>query len=190
MIFSDIVVKYFDFLVNQFGYSKKLISDTWIEYQSKQISVVFVYDSRRSYEVSISLGDEANVQNSVPFHFLCLAYGETEQVKQLSYFSSQQMSLIDNYLKNVSTFMQERMSSILMGNPDELNKVKTILLKESKMYTQSRRERISRENADKVWQQKDYARFLEITDQMSFILSELDKRKIEFAKKQTRKITT
>jgi len=190
MRFSDSVTKYFDFLVTQFGYSRKLISDTWIEYQSKQFSVISVYVSRRSYEVSISLGDEANVQDFVPFHFLCLTYGETEQVKQLSYFSSQQMSSIDNYLKNVSTFMQEKMSDILMENPSKLSKAKTILLEESKMYTKSRRERILRENADKAWQQKDYVQFLEITGQLNFIWTELDKRKIEFAKKQTKKITT
>jgi len=154
MTFSDIVEKHFTFLVTQLGYSKILISDMWIKYRLEQQSVIVAYDSTRSYEVSVSLGDETDVCHSIPFHVLCLAYGSTEQVKQLSSFFSQQLPAIDGYLQRVSMFMQEKMQAILTGNQNEMKKVHNISLTESLVYTQARKETVLRKNAEDAWAKK------------------------------------
>ena len=182
MNFSEIIEKHFDFLVSQFGYSKIPIDDTWIKYKLKQQSIVIIYDSKRSHEVSIFLEDETNIYNTIPFHVLCLAYGEPEQVKQLSCFFSQQLPVIECYLEKASIFIYEKMKPLLEGNQDELQRAHDISLTESQVYTQTRTDKVMREYAGEAWLNKDYARFLEIMNQAGFTLTDLDKRKIEFAK--------
>jgi len=183
MNFSNIVIKHFDFLVTGFGYSRKIDSETIIQYHLKKQSVIVAYDSERSYEVAIFLYDKVDVSESISFHCLCLAYGTPEQIKNLSSFFSTKLSAIENYLEKVSIFMQAKMQNILAGDRSELKRVQEISQAKSQAYTQTRIESVLRENANTAWAKRDYVRFLEIMSRADFTLTELDKRKIEFAQK-------
>jgi len=184
MNFLNIVEKHFNFLVTQFGYSQELISDTWIKYLFQQQYFTVAYDSKRSYEVIISFNDETNVNNYIPFNVLCLAYGDPEKIKQLSYFFSQQLSVIDDYLKKVSLFFQEKMRPLLIGNQNEIKRIQNIWLNELHAYAKAKNENLLRINANDAWINKQYFQFIKIMENNNFVLSELDKKKIIFAQKK------
>ena len=65
MNFSAIVTKHFDFLITLFGYSQEIISGTEVQYQLKEQSIVFAYDSKRSYEVIIFIGEKTDASNAI-----------------------------------------------------------------------------------------------------------------------------
>ena len=186
--FAEAVLGAFDFLVKDFGFRCVESEMTFVRYESPDV-FVNVYHGRASYEIGVEIGLVNNpwgraeppftIRDIVEFNGAEKETGFTRVVT----FSANDPALVEKFVNKLADFVKRYAESELKGDLRIYEQLRSFVLNESAKYTKELKISQIKREADKAWQQKDYASLVKLYEQVEESLTPAEAKKMEYAKR-------
>ncbi len=180
--FEDEVGNAFGYLERDFGYRITARSSDLITYGGNGVVVAVGYDSQRSYEVSVDLGEEGKGH---PRFDLGEALRSCDAPKNLpsAYQVSDRVDL-PRFLGDLAKNLRQYCSELLRGDQQAFERLQRLQEIECEKFGQERDLRYARNRAAQAWAVKDYERVISALAPHEGALSESEEMKLTFARKK------
>jgi len=175
--FYDLVLKHFNFLLEEYNFSVIEISDYKAEFSSKGVSVA-VYHEKLSYEVylTISLYGKTYYLNEV------LDWkGVKEQQKVYQALNTQ---TVNSVLLEICSLFKQYCADIITLSKQDVEVVADILDTQRKNKQRISEHRALTSSANIAWKEKNYKRFVEIYEGYYSQLNDIQRKQLVYAKKK------
>ena len=185
--FREIVLELFAPIVSKYEYNLVESNESYVQFASNKTSIQLNYDERRSFEVDLGFSEYVNGEcvRKIPFNL-----GEVFRECNVpaadtnSHFQSSDILKVYEFLTAVAEKLSEYCSCVLSGDPicfDALSKRRST---ESVAYTRTVQLDSVRGKAMRAWENKKYQEFFSLFIDFKDVLSEPERRKLEYAEKQ------
>ena len=188
--FAVVVKSHFMFLETEYEYSIVKGDNYMLRYENKDVFLVVHYDAERSFELDVEIGQLKCLFNGQERPF---TWGEVLRAEGLAegekYIAFQAVSCTSFHLGIAQLAQQvSRFSRGYLLN-DELSFKRLSSLREFEcdQYERERQLVGIRSEAQLAWQKKDYSALVALYEPVESIISEVEKKKLNLARRRVKK---
>jgi hypothetical protein len=186
--FQRIAKESFDALAEQHGLTLVYESEVRLEYTSKRVRMLVNFDNGRSYEFAVAfnlVGSEAEQQ---PYSLAeVLRLKKHAEATSIEGQQIDTQSGLDAALKRAARLASEYASEQLDGSAEAFEQLAKQRAAEAREYGLARDLRAARFQADRAWQEKDFATVVRLYRPLLSHLSPSEVKRFEFASAHTDK---
>ena len=183
MDFCDAIVSGCKVLLNEHGFKVRSQNESCVELESDRVVISFAYDRRRAHELNVSIELRSTEESGTVAYNLGEVMREFEvpRAKERSYLQSSSLERVSEFVSEACEVLGQNCKPILDGCYAAFESVKLRRSVECKRYALEMRLRDIRKEADEAWSTKDYAKYNRLLTGFESILSDSEKKKLEFA---------
>lgn len=179
--FEAAALSAFEFLTREFGYEATSRNNA-VSYRRGRYQVVVQYDSRKSYELTVDLGNKG--QEDTLFNLgealrSCAASTQVASAYQVSKPES-----ISKFLELLAAKLKQHCGALLRGDELAWSRLEAQRKAECTAFSNQRELRHARDGASQAWEAEDYRRVVQILTPLESSLSRAEQFKLELAKKR------
>ncbi|CEO89654.1 conserved hypothetical protein [Syntrophaceticus schinkii] len=178
--FKDEVLKYFKFLINDYGFKCIETDITFVRYESRVV-FVNVYHGRGSYELGLEIGFIGNSRtDEVKYSLKDIIELETNE--SFTPFQTSNAEGIKKFIPIMAELVTKYAIDAILGDELFYNRLDKFTTKNFNQYIANMNLASIRPKAAIAWKEKDYKRFVELYGAVAEkYLSQSEKKKIEYA---------
>lgn len=184
LVYRDLVIKNFNFLVSDYGYALLPSSATSyvVSYASGSVTVEAMYDASHSFELDIRLSntEAGSTIESFSLHEIVHAGGSSR-------FRTPQVAderPVANALENCAMVLKEYGDNFLRGDFFSFRRLSKYREQRSTEHEISTTVKMVKAKADLAWQKKNYMDVFSLLDSIRKHLSDADLKKLEYCEKK------
>lgn len=176
-------------IMTRFGFAVSNSDDTSVVLDSSTVRINVTYDWRDSYEVDVAL---SQLQNGIPSPSIPFNLGEVFRELQVpnadnvSFLQSSKEADVVAFLRETAERLATYCHSCLGGDATQFEAIAKRRSREALEYTRKVQLASIRERADDAWRNKRYGDFIGLMEGFANWLPDVDKKKLEYAIKQSR----
>jgi hypothetical protein len=184
--FTSEVLSFFHFLIKDYDFKYIKIESTFVRYESNFI-FVNVYHGASSYELGVEIG---KLENYLPIREDWYSIGEIMDLmgvrKNLgfTFFQASSKEQVHILVRQLAAYVKKYAKPILDGHYEIFDKLEILRKNKSDAYIREAELRNIRERADIAWKQKDYAKFIELYNQVKDGLTSIEGKNLDYARKK------
>ena len=184
--FVSEVVSAFKFLLTDYGFSCVKVEPTFVRYESTSI-FVNIYHGRRSSELGVEIGKLGNIpglkENWYTLGEVMDLMGVREKLG-FTFFQASTRERVQILVPKLAEYVRKYAGSMFEGNLQIFERLRDLRHKKSEEYMKEIFLSQIREEAERAWHKKDYAKLVELYDSMKDDLTFLEVKKLEYAQKR------
>ena len=184
--FVSEVMSAFKFLLTEYGFICVRVEPSFVRYESSSI-FVNIYHGRTSSELGVEIGKLENIpglqENWYTIGEVMDLVGIREKLK-FTFFQASTQERVKTLVPKLAEYVREYAKPIFEGNTQIFEKLEELRSKKSDEYIKEMRLRRIREEAEKSWHKKDYAKLVELYNSMKDDLTLVEVKKLEYAQKR------
>jgi hypothetical protein len=184
--FVSEVMSAFKFLSTEFWFICVRFETSFVRYES---SLIFVnlYHGRTSSELGVEIGKLENIpglqENWYTIGEVMDLVGVREKLK-FTFFQASTQERVKMLVPKLAEYVREYAKTIFEGNTQIFEKLEELRSKKSDEYIKEMYLRRIREEAEKSWHKKDYAKLVELYNSMKDDLTLVEVKKLGYAQKR------
>lgn len=182
--FPRIVKDKLAFLVENFGFDFEPSERGSVKFKSKQVYLRVTYEYHRSHEIGVSMGFKSASMDCVVSFDTIRAYYRGDVDTSFPSYMADSAEEMESCLQQVALFLEEDVEKLLRGEKAEWKALGEFELERSEQYTKKMVMAQPRKRANKAWKEEDYERFVRIMEPHLDDLSELEKKRFDYAERQ------
>jgi len=186
--FTSEVLAKFKFLSTEYGFVCIKVEPSFVRYESSSI-FVNIYHGRTSSELGVEIGKLENMpglrENWYTIGEVMDLMGVREKLRY-TFFQASTQERIKKLVPKLAEYVRKYAKSIFEGDTEIFEKLAELRSKKSNEYIKEMRLSGIREEAERVWHKKDYAKLVELYDSMKDDLTLVEIKKLEYAQKHLR----
>jgi len=172
--------KSFSFLETEFGFKCHLLADGILRYETEDVFVLVGYDGRRSYELTLDLGQKGtSTERAFNFGEVLRSAKAPENIAS-SYQVNSEESL-KTFLQTLAQALQSYGVDFLRNDASAFTRLAQLRGREGKEYALERGLRNARREADIAWRKKNYEAVVKSLKPFRAALTAAEVGKLEFA---------
>jgi hypothetical protein len=183
--FVEEVIAAFDFLTSEYGFRLVKAEVTFVRYETPEV-FVNIYHGRASYELGVEIGCFADTVDSAERHYSLVEIIELASAKAESGYTFYQASTperVKTWVLRLAALVRKYADKALQGDALTFEQLREVRSRLSHEYLTAMKLRRIREQVNKAWQAKDYAKVVELYEQVRDDLSPAEQKKLEYARK-------
>jgi hypothetical protein len=184
--FQNIAEREFEYLQSEYRY-KCIESGPWlIKYSSRDVFVIVSFDGNRSYELSCAIGrnDDYRDSCSVPFDLAEIIRCKEYPQKGVDVFCRVTSRVdLEKHVKELAYLLKAYAKDMLMGPKKEFDMVADFRNAECEKYYLQKEWIQLQEEVSIAWKNRLYKKVFELLSPHKEYLSNLDMKRLEYAKK-------
>ncbi len=151
-----------------------------VQYENSNLAITISYDFRASYEVNFTITFKATNEFYTYSEIMQLFNKKQSRYPELQIVKGEILNL---WIEELSLFLKENLTQIINNNIEIALNLLTIREKNVKEYSKQLEDRFLREEIDKFWRTKEYARLVELLNKHEGRISGSIMKKYEYALK-------
>jgi hypothetical protein len=183
--FVSEVMSTFKFLSTEFGFICVKVEPSFIRYESTSI-FINIYHGRTSSELGVEIGKLANIpgiqENWYTIGEVMDLMGIREKLGY-TFFQASTQERVRKLVPKLAEYVREYAKPIIEGNTQIFEKLEVLRSRKSDEYIKEMHLSRTREEAEKTWRKKDYAKLVELYNSMKEDLTLVEFKKLEYAQK-------
>jgi hypothetical protein len=183
--FASEVVSAFKFLSTEYGFQCVRIEQTFVRYESIS-SFVNIYHGRRSFELGVEIGRLEKVpglqENWYTIGEILDLIGVREKLG-FTFFQASTHERVQMLVPKLAEYVREYARPIFEGDSKIFESLSNLRRKKSEDLIREMRLSQIRDKATTAWHKKDYAKLIELYNSMKDDLTQVEIKKLEYAKK-------
>lgn len=181
--FGEAIIQGCKVLLNEHAFTVYSQNESLVEIKSERVVISFSYDRRRAHELNVYVELRSTEGTSAMQYTLGEVMREfnVPRAKERSYLQSSSLETISEFVSDACKVLIQNCKPILDGCVAAFESVKSRSSVESKQYTLEMGLRGMRKEVDEAWSTKDYAKYRSLLKGYESVLSEVEKKKLEFA---------
>jgi hypothetical protein len=182
--FASIIGPAFQFLLDSFGFQRVLATETSVRWESPAVFVTCNYDSGRSFELTVEIGQKAGGPDR-PFN-----YGEflRSQAVPEADWPSGYAALTPDAVRTLATTLARLLSDygrpLLTTNIEAWNRLTDLRERECREFASQQELRYARQDAEAAWKAKDFRRFILCLTRFRDVLEPSELAELKYAEAQ------
>jgi hypothetical protein len=182
--FQILAKEAFAFLEISFGFKLQLLAKDSLRYETQDVFVLIGYDSQRSYELSLDLG-QINSTTGQSFNFgeVLRSIKAPRDVASSYQVSSEQE--LKQFLDKLAQALQTYGAIFLKNDAIAFERLRQLREQEGKEYPLERNLRAARAKAEVAWHSKNYEVVVATLEPFRAALTATEIGKLAFSEKQT-----
>jgi hypothetical protein len=181
--FEMLAKEAFAFLEQNFGFKRRSVSEDVLRYETDDVFVIVSYDARRSYELSLDIGQKnVAVERAFNFGEALRSVKAPENVPSSYQVASGED--LQKFLKKLAETLQQYGMSFLRNDPAAFMQLSQLRKRECNQYALERDLRTARVEAETGWHKKDYPAVVKALKPLRAALTATEVGKLDFAEKQ------
>ncbi|HSY74944.1 MAG TPA: hypothetical protein VK810_05700 [Dongiaceae bacterium] len=182
--FQILAKEAFAFLEINFGFKLHLLTKDLLRYETQDVFVLIGYDSQRSYELSLDLGQiNSTTEQSFNFGEMLRSIKAPHDVASSYQVSSEQE--LKQFLDKLAQALQTYGAIFLKNDAIAFERLAQLRERECKEYALERNLRAARAKAEVAWRSKNYEVVVATLEPFRAALTATEIGKLEFSEKQT-----
>jgi len=182
--FQTLTEEAFAFLEKSLGFKRHLVAEDLLRYETEDVFLVVSYDARRSFELSLNLGQKnLSVERSFNFGEVLRSVKAPEDVPS-SYQVTSEEALMP-FLDKLAESLRRYGASLLQNDAAAFARLSRLRERECDQYALERDLREARAEADSAWRRKDYLAVVKALKPLRAALTAVEVGKLEFAEKHS-----
>jgi hypothetical protein len=181
--FVSEVLRSFEFLPTEYGFHCVRTEVTLVRYESQSI-FIDIFHGRGSYEIGVHIGvlrDGGKQEQG----FTLLEILRAENVPGLQGYAATTRDQVRRRVSSIATLVGDHCGGMLRGDPASIARARRARTEWSDNYIRQMDLLRTREQADRAWQDKDYAMVAQLYE--SLLRTEMtasEAKKLEYARKK------
>jgi len=188
--FKEAVLASFQFL-RSYDFKPVQEQDTFVRYESES-AFVNVYHGRASYEIGVEIG-RLDRQEKYGLGYLVSWAGkdawETEGFGRSTMFQVSTREGVQEFVPKVADLVEKYGDQFLLGTAAFYDKLQTANERAAIAYEREQMLSRIKKEADSAWDQKDFARVVELYQPIQDNLTEIEAKRLAYAEKHCKSIT-
>ncbi|WP_039916746.1 hypothetical protein [Cellvibrio mixtus] len=187
-IFNAAVLKHFNFLTIDYGFSVVQKDSYQIRFESDQVFLSVYYDANRSYELDVEIGLLSALFNVNERSFNLGELLRTENAiegKQYRTFQVSSPDAIERCVSKLATLVLLNAKDYLLGNKFSFKRISDLRNSECTQLEMKRKLDDVRSEAQAAWQKKEYSKVVALYKPVEHMLSEVERKKLVFAQRHS-----
>jgi hypothetical protein len=179
------VTSAFRFLSTDYGFRCIRIDPSFVRYESS-LTFINIYHGRRSSELGVEIGKLENISGLQENWYTIGEVLDLIGVRKklgFTFFQASTRERVQMLVPKLAEYVKEYAKPILEGNLQIFERLHDLRHKKSEEYIKDMRLSQIREEAEKVWHKKDYAKLVELYNSMKDDLTPVEVKKLEYAQK-------
>jgi hypothetical protein len=186
LLFRRIAKESFGALAEQHGLTLVYESEVRLEYKSKRVRMLVNFDNGRSYELAVAFNLVGSDAEQQPYSLAeVLRLKKHAEATSIEGQQIDTQSSLDAALKKAARLASEYASEQLNGSAEAFKQLAKQRSAEAIEYGLARDLRAARFQADRAWQEKDFATVVRLYRPMLNHLSPSEVKRFEFASART-----
>lgn len=181
--FRDVVIAGCKKLICEYGFRLRNGGESYVEIESNNVVISFAYDRVRAFEVNVGIGLKSMEESGgIPYNLgEVMRQFNVPRSEERSYLQSSSLERIADFVNEACEALIEHCKPILVGDQVAFESVRSKRAGESKRYTLEIGLDSIRKEADEAWRAKDYAKYRGLLTGFESVLTESEKKKLEFS---------
>ena len=184
--FISEAISAFRFLSTDHGFSCVKIEPTFVRYESTSI-FINIYHGRKSSELGVEIGKLSSIsglkENWYTLGEVMDLMGVRERLG-FTFFQASTRERVQLLVPKLAEYVRKYARPIFEGNLQIFERLRDLRHKKSEEYRKEILLNQIREEAEKAWHKKNYAKLVELYDSMKNDLTLLEVKKLEYAQKR------
>ena len=181
--FQILATEAFAFLESNFGFKLQLLAKDSVRYETEDVFVLISYDSQRSYELSLSLG-QINSTTGQSFNFGEVLRSVKAPNDVATSYQVSSAPALGLFLKRLAMVLQTYCTAFLKNNVIAFAQLAQLRERECKEYALERNLRAARAKVEIAWRSKNFEAVVSAFEPLRAALTAAEIGKLEFSKKQ------
>ncbi len=185
--FLDLVRNQFSFLESEFGFRCVAAGSHSVRFQSEKVFVTIHYDSRRSYELGVEVGqiDLLFDGEERPFTLVeILRMQGVDKREDYTFFQASTSKALAGCIERLAYLLLTYGKELLENNVFYFKSLSAFRERESDRYALQSKLTSVRSKLQKAWNNKDYLKVVELLQPFEKHISDLERKKLEFARRR------
>lgn len=181
--FRDAVLTNCEELIAAHGFRLRDGDESCVALDSSSVIISFAYDRVRAFELNVSIATKSKEEaGTIPFSLgEVMREFNVPRSKERSYLQSSSLEQVAIFVRDVCEALIQYCKPILDGDAAAFERVRAGRAIASKQYTLELRLAGIRKEVDEAWRTKDYSKYRALLAGLESVLSESEKKKLEFA---------
>lgn len=172
----------FAFLEQSFGFKLCSVAEGILRYETEDVFVGVNYDARRSYELSLDIGQKnVAVERAFNLGEVLRSVKAPDDVPSSYQVTSDEM--LKKFLNKLAEALQQYGVSFLRNDPAAFGRLSELRERECNQYALERDLRKARAEAETAWHKKDYPAVIKVLKPLRSSLTDTEIGKLDFAEK-------
>jgi hypothetical protein len=184
--FVDAVISAFNFLVEDFSFTRVRQDITFVRFESNSV-FVNVYHGRVSFELNVEIGELAIGEGhpEVPFTIgEILHFVSPKEATNYHPYQVHTADSVKKFVAELAKLVKEYAIPALIADHDFFQRVSDVQAKRSNAYLKGLHLNRTRTQVETAWHQKNYPRVIELYDSMLEDLTPAEAKRLAYAKKK------
>ncbi len=185
--FIRLVQDKFLFLTSKYGFRCKSSTSDFVRYESDKVFVVVHFDSIRSYEIGVEVGQLEALYNGQerPFNLgeILRLEGVAEK-ENYTIFQADTSAALESGLSRLALLLSSYAVDYLQNDRFSFKRLSDFREKECNQYELETRLVHIRKEVRKAWENKDYVKVVELYKPVENAITAAEKKKLDFARKK------
>lgn len=185
--FAGLVQEQFSFLVSEYGFQCVSLDNDYVRFESDKVCVSVCYDSRRSYEIDVEIGQLDVLFDGKERLFnlgeILRLEGVTDK-ENYSFFQANESEALSNCVSRLAHLLSLYSIDLLKNNKFSFKRLSDFREKECSRYELDTKLTHVKAEVRMAWKNDDYLRVVELYQPVKEIISTAEKKKLAFAQKQ------
>lgn len=181
--FRDAVLASCKELIANHEFNLRVGDESYVALESRGVIISLAYDRTRAFDLNIGITTESMEEAGIiPYNLgeVMREFNVTRS-KERSYLQSSSLQRVAEFVKDACDALVQYCGPVLEGDSVAFEKVRNRRASESKQYTLEVRLAGIREEVEQAWRTKDYPKYRGLLSGFESVLSESEKKKLEFA---------
>jgi hypothetical protein len=176
----------FNYLLTDYGFSCVRIEPTFLRYESPLV-FINIYHGRKSSELGVEIGQLHNLlgerENFYTIGEVMDLMGVREKLR-FTFFQASTRERVRNLIPKLAEYVREYARPILEGDTNIFQSLQALRSKKSEEFMRNMFLSHIREESEKAWRKKDYAKLVELYNSMKGDLTTLELKRLEYVEKR------
>lgn len=176
----------FNYLLTDYGFSCVRIEPTFLRYESPLV-FINIYHGRKSSELGVEIGQLHNLlgerENFYTIGEVMDLMGVREKLR-FTFFQASTRERVRNLIPKLAEYVREYARPILEGDTNIFQSLQELRSKKSEEFMRNMFLSHIREESEKAWRKKDYAKLVELYNSMKGDLTTLELKRLEYVQKR------
>jgi hypothetical protein len=176
----------FNYLLTDYGFSCVRIEPTFLRYESPLV-FINIYHGRKSSELGVEIGQLHNLlgerENFYTIGEVMDLMGVREKLR-FTFFQASTRERVRNLIPKLAEYVREYARPILEGDTNIFQSLQELRSKKSEEFMRNMFLSHIREESEKAWRKKDYAKLVELYNSMKGDLTTLELKRLEYVHKR------
>jgi hypothetical protein len=184
MSFSELASKHFHFLPRDYGFNPISQTDSHVRWENGQVVVELIYDSGRSFEVSLSIGNGSGQAGTSKANF---DLGEIVRLTNLhcnplsTFFQASNERKLDWVLHEMAKLLRDFGSRMLRGDTASFERLAEQRLYEGEQHAKETHLREVRREVEQAWKKSDHGRVVALCGPCLAELSPAERMRYDYS---------